>query len=138
MNDIERIIKMMPTESYNMATKGHIVTRIREEKIRRAKMQAYIFGTLSVLGVLSLIPSIIYLVYEISTSSLGEYFALIFSDADVVATHLYPFVMSLIDSTPFVGMILTLSTLALTISFYRKLSEGMTAVNYYKLFKLNS
>ena len=138
MNDIERAIKKLENSYENKAIKSHILTYIHNEKIWYARLQVWLFGILSVFSLLSIIPSIAYLNYEINSSGLGQYFSLLFSDVGTVTLHFYPYLMSVIDSTPFTGIALTLIALMLTISFYRKLSERVTLINQYKLFELNS
>lgn len=104
--------------------RGKIIASIRREEIRRARI--YVFTALTAITASSFgaVFAFKYMLQGFYQSSFYSYFSLLFSDPDIVVSYWRELSLSLIETTPFVGITLALITLATLLTSMRVLIKN--------------
>ena len=105
--------------------KQNILKDIRKSEYCRARALVFCSVFLTVVSLVGVWGSISYLFSSLYESSFVNYLSLLFSDPDVVLMYWQQFVLSLLESLPVVGMVLSLVALASLLVSFRVLVVNM-------------
>ena len=111
------------------------VKRIETEKRQLARHHRLvaIFSLLGlIISIIAFIPSIIFVWSEFSSSSFMEFFSLLFSDSKVVMAYWQIFAKALLESLPFMGLVILL---AVVVAFFESLKFLLRDIKF--IFKFN-
>lgn len=103
---IEGMEKMSPPDTL----RSNILTAIRREELRRAKIYLAASLTTAAVSLAGLVLSFTYLMKALAQSGFSTYFSLLFSDLDVVMAHWQELALSLVEVSPFLEMLAVLGT----------------------------
>lgn len=85
-----------------------IMTRINAERMRLARVRAWIFGSTSAVSFGFSLWAVIYLVNSVKETGFWQYFSLLFSDKGAVLAYWRELSLSLIESLPILSLIIFL------------------------------
>lgn len=110
-----KLIDINPPQELQSKILGRI--SLREHRIARTKKA--VMGIFSVSSLTGLVLAIRFTLDELSQSGLFHYLSLAFSDSGAMVTLWQEFALSLVDSIPIMGMILTLGSVAIFLGSIR-------------------
>jgi len=109
---------------------ARVLLCIRAEKQRIARIRLYLFGTASAISFVALFPALQYTFYEIANSGFTDYASLLFSDATSLLPYWREFTMSLVETLPVFGLIISLGLVFLMLESLRTAIRNMNVMNY--------
>ena len=116
---------MKPSYSNIKTIEGEIMNivmvRISSRRLQRARMAAAFHGTLVFATIIGFVPAFQYTVSQGAQSGFFEYFSLLASDGLNLAGSWQSFVLSLAQSAPIVGAIISLGIIAVFAYATRKI-----------------
>ncbi len=90
--------------------RGSVLASLHAAQLRAERMRTAFFSTLTVGSFFSLFPALRYCTELITQSGFQSYASLVFSDTGSLATHWQPFLFSLLESLPLIGIAIALTT----------------------------
>lgn len=100
-----------------------VLFRIHEESAKQVRRENIAWGGIFSASLLAFIASGIHAATVFASGSFGSYFSLIFSDRGTVATLWKQFLLSLVESFPFMEIIIFIASIALVLWSIRKLTK---------------
>jgi len=85
-----------------------ILTHISRDERRRARIYVLTSAVVTVLSLTGIVVSVQYVVQTLYQSSSYAYLSLLFSDTDIVFANWQAFSLSLLESVPLIGILLSL------------------------------
>jgi hypothetical protein len=105
--------------------RAHILMRIGREEFRRARAYLFASATIGAAGVFGVALSVKYMLQGFNQSGFYNYFSLLISDPDIMLTYWREFVLSIVESVPFIGITVSLATVALLMFSIRIFANNM-------------
>ncbi len=97
-----------------------IICRVENFEIKRSHRRSMVYETISIIGLLFLIPVIYYIIISSTQSGFGKYISLIYTDSSYILTNWKEFTLSIMSSIPIMGVIVILSILFIVVSSLRR------------------
>jgi hypothetical protein len=104
---------------------GNVLMRIGQEERRRAKMFLFLSAQIALSSAFGIVFSVQYMLQGFYQSSFHTYFSLLLSDPDIVSTYWKEFTLSLADTIPFIGITISLITIAMLLVSVRVFVNNM-------------
>jgi hypothetical protein len=109
MQRIEEMIEKLPAIHAPETLKGRILARITEAAERSARFHRALFGALSLVSAVLMLPALQFAIREFSQSAFASYFSLIFIDGTAALANWKTLILSLVESAPVVGLVCVLA-----------------------------
>lgn len=116
------------------APSADLAQRIETEILRieagRARRKAYSFAVLTIVALAAFVPALQYALGQTSQSGLYEYMSLFVSDSGYVFAHMREVMMTIVESVPLTGIVLTLAALLITAYAAEKSASYIRSVRH--------
>jgi hypothetical protein len=89
-----------------------IIGKIHKLEKRKLLYKQVVYGLVSILSLLSIVPAVIYIINSFSTSSAYEYVSLIFTNIEILS-YWKELSLSILESIPFLGLAIGLGVLGI-------------------------
>lgn len=99
-----------------------------KQKVILSRRRFFIFATLFLLSLISLIPAIKMLVNDFTNSGFIQFFSLIFSDSQIILNYWQSFVLTLLESLPIISTVIFLGILFVMLESIRFISKDIKFV----------
>jgi len=122
---IKQLFKEIPTAEPSNKLYGKILFAIEKDKQIKRKIGFWFFAFTTILAFLSLIPAILYLLANLSSSGFYRYISLIFSDTEILLSNWKDYSMTLIESVPFAQITICFSIIFLILCLLKMLANSL-------------
>jgi len=137
-NDVLRVLMNMRNKSLSFLTEVdppealslRVLACIQAEKRRLARIRLYLFGTVSTFSFVALFPAFQYTLSEIASSGFYDYASLLISDTSSLLPYWKEFTLSLVETLPVFGIVLSLALIFLMLESLRTAIRNMNVMNY--------
>lgn len=122
MEPLESLIAKLPAVRPDGNLKTRILARIAEVREASYRLHQRIFGALTVLSAVLVVPAALFGIKEVSSSAFGSYLSLLATDSGAALGNWKVFLLSLIESAPIVGTVLVLGAVFALLASLRALA----------------
>ena len=105
--------------------RANILMRIAQVEFRRARAYLLVSTTVGVFGIIGAVFSVKYLLQGFNQSGFYNYFSLLLSDPDIMLTYWREFSLSIVESIPVTGVIISLGAFAVFLVSVRIFANNM-------------
>ena len=109
---------------------ARVLLSIQAEKQRIACIRLYLFGTVSAVSFVALFPALQYTFSEIASSGFNDYASLIFSDTASLLPYWKEFTLSLVETLPVFGLIISLGLVFVLLESLRNTIKNMNNLHH--------